>query len=169
MLIDEGLEAKDAERVLARTWEDGDHSKGDHLKVVDNPASLFKSLKQHGIKVAICTADSRVATEQFVKTEGLSDYVDTLVCGDDQESIPKPSPHNAHVICKRLGVDPLEAVMIGDTVADMGMGRSAELGATVGVLSGVGEVGDLDPQADHIVPSIQHVLPIVVDMEDKTA
>jgi hypothetical protein len=33
----------------------------------------------------------------------------------------------------------------------MGMGRSARLGSTVGVLSGVGEQRDLEPQADHLV------------------
>ena len=85
-----------------------------------------------------------------------------LVCGDDDISIPKPAPNNALTICKALNVDPTEAVVIGDTIADMGMGKSAQLGATVGVLSGVGRVCDLDDHADHIVPSIKHLLPIIL-------
>ncbi len=57
----------------------------------------------------------------------------------------------------------LQAVHVGDTIADIGMGRRANLGATVGVLSGVGGVDDLDPAgADHIVPSIKHILSIAL-------
>ncbi len=56
-----------------------------------------------------------------------------------------------------------QAVHVGDTIADIGMGRRAQLGATVGVLSGVGGVDDLDPAgADHIVPSIKHILSIAL-------
>jgi phosphoglycolate phosphatase-like HAD superfamily hydrolase len=41
--------------------------------------------------------------------------------------------------------------MVGDTVADMHMGRLAKLGTTVGVLSGVGDSHELGIHADHIV------------------
>ena len=41
--------------------------------------------------------------------------------------------------------------MVGDTLADMGMGRSAKLGANVGVLSGVGKRDELQKHADHLV------------------
>lgn len=41
--------------------------------------------------------------------------------------------------------------MVGDTLADMGMGRSANLGATIGVLSGIGAPEELDPHADYLV------------------
>lgn len=41
--------------------------------------------------------------------------------------------------------------MVGDTLADMGMGKSANLGATVGVLSGIGNHTELHPLADYLV------------------
>lgn len=41
--------------------------------------------------------------------------------------------------------------MVGDTLADMGMGRSAKLRGTIGVLSGVAGKEDLRPLADHLV------------------
>lgn len=46
--------------------------------------------------------------------------------------------------------------MVGDTLADMGMGKSAKLGATVGVLSGIGEHHELMPHADHLVSSMTY-------------
>lgn len=44
-----------------------------------------------------------------------------------------------------------EALVVGDTLADMGMGRSANLGGTVGVLSGICGNDELRPHADHVV------------------
>lgn len=43
--------------------------------------------------------------------------------------------------------------MVGDTLADMGMGRSANL-STVGVLSGIANRDELEPSADHLVNQI---------------
>lgn len=44
--------------------------------------------------------------------------------------------------------------MVGDTVADLGMARSARLGGSVAVLSGVGEHEDLHHLADHMVGAV---------------
>lgn len=124
---------------------------------------LFGSLQSHGVKVAICTADNRKPTEQFVSALGLGKYVDTMVCGDDEGAVPKPAPDNAYKICKELDIDLAQAIMVGDTIADLGMGRSASLGATIGVLSGVGEVKDLANTADHMIESVGQLLPLVLD------
>lgn len=129
---------------------------------LDNPAVLFRILQRAGVKVAVCTADCRRATQAFLDATGSSQYVDYLVCGDDPDSVPKPSGHNAIRICEALGVPAWEAVMVGDTQADLGMGREAGLGATVAVLSGVGDVDDLKEGSDHVVPSIKHVLEVVL-------
>ncbi len=52
--------------------------------------------------------------------------------------------------------------MVGDTLADMGMGRSAKLGGTIGVLSGVAIEKELSPMADHVVVDVGEVLPILL-------
>ena len=44
--------------------------------------------------------------------------------------------------------------MVGDTIADLGLARSAGLKAAVGVLSGVGNREHLEPHADILVYSI---------------
>ena len=40
----------------------------------------------------------------------MADCVDVMVCGDDEDAEPKPSPYNAIKICKTLGVDPAEVL-----------------------------------------------------------
>jgi phosphoglycolate phosphatase-like HAD superfamily hydrolase len=80
-----------------------------------------------------------------------------VVCGDDIDTQPKPNPHNALKICETLGIDPKvgfrnaninyrlmqEAFMVGDTLADVKMGRSAQLAGSIGVLSGIASKHEL--------------------------
>ncbi len=115
---------------------------------------MLESLQDEGIKVAICTSDSREGTEAFLENTSISHLVDRVVCGDDADSRPKPDPHNALRICSSLGVSPGAAIMVGDTPADTLMGQQAMLGLTVGVLSGVGGVEDL-ADADVIARDVQ--------------
>ena len=148
--------------IIKSAWPPGDHSRDNQsLKVLDNPASVFRTLRLLGIKVAVCTADSRRGTEQFLREHDAIGYVDMIVCGDDTDSVPKPDASNALRICERLDVDRDRAVMVGDTSADMRMGRAARLGATVAVLTGVGDVTHLESDADYVVPSISHVFEVV--------
>ena len=41
-------------------------------------------LKERGIKIAICTSDSREGTIEFLERMGLQSMVDIIVCGDDE-------------------------------------------------------------------------------------
>ncbi|PAV67533.1 hypothetical protein WR25_06692 [Diploscapter pachys] len=110
---------------------------------------LFRELKEMDIKIALCTADSRRATEEQMQILGIEHMLDDVVCGNDKGIIPKPSPHCAIQICKRLGVELDEAVMVGDTIADLKMGRVAGLRASVAVLSGVGTRETLSEYTDY--------------------
>lgn len=166
ILEHEGFSAAQAEKIVEKVWEHGDHS-GDNkdLKPICDLTEMFRLLHENGIKVAVCTADSRQSTEQFLKSLKAESYVDMVVCGDDPEAVPKPAAHNALMICNYLGVPPEGTVVVGDTVADLGMGRKAKLGATVAVLSGVGQVSDLDAQADVILPSIKDLISHVLSLK----
>jgi hypothetical protein len=46
------------------------------------------------------------------------------------------------------------------------LGKSAKLGWSVGVLSGVGQTSDLLPHADHIVENIEDILPLILPFDD---
>ena len=96
----------------------------------------FQWIDSLDIKIAICTSDSREGTEEFLNKLSLSSYVDMVLCGDDKDSISKPNPHNALFICEKLGVSPSKTIMVGDTPADTIMGQQAQLGLTLGVLTG---------------------------------
>ena len=80
---------------------------------------------------------------------------DTILCWGEV-NLPKPHPETIFSICRQLGVDPKEAVMLGDSVADMMTGKRAGVAVTVGILEGgVTPREELEKVADLVVNSIQ--------------
>jgi phosphoglycolate phosphatase len=114
---------------------------------------LFINIHKLGIKIAIATTDDRGPTEAMLKAFGVTDLVATLVCADDGIEA-KPAPDMVMTICQRMNVDPSNVIVIGDTVADLQMARSAGAGYVIGVLSGVGSLTNLTPLADILIDTI---------------
>ena len=54
----------------------------------------------------------------------------------------------------RLGVAPERTIVIGDSVADLAMGRAAGAARVYGVLTGVGTHEELAPHADEVLESV---------------
>jgi len=158
MLIKQGFSHWEAKNVLNKTWKDTPENM--QIKMTGNLRDLFTRLKEKNIKIAICTSDSREGTEEFLERLYLNHLVDLVVCGDDDVSVAKPAPHNAIHICKELNIDLSEAIMVGDTPADTIMGQTANLGLTIGVLTGVGTHEDLT-HADMIVDSVSEVVDLI--------
>lgn len=114
---------------------------------------LFTNIQQRGIKIAIATTDDRGATEAMLRAFGVTELLDTMVCADDGIKA-KPAPDMVTTICSRLNVDPDKSIVIGDTVADLRMARSAGAGRVIGVLSGVGSLENLTPLADILIDTV---------------
>jgi phosphoglycolate phosphatase len=53
-----------------------------------------------------------------------------------------------------MNIDPHKTVVVGDTVADLQMARSAGVGYVIGVLSGVGLLEHLTPLADILLDTV---------------
>ena len=97
-------------------------------------------LRERGTRVAVCTSDSRAATEAALAVLELR--VDAVVCGDDA-LMCTPSPEPIWHLCRRTQSTPAEAVFIGDTADDIHAGINAKCGRAWGVLSGGGGREDL--------------------------
>ncbi|VDN58720.1 unnamed protein product [Dracunculus medinensis] len=151
ILIRHGIASSEAIAYVDEAIKESNKVTTHSMKEIYDLQLLFNQLRENNVKIAICTSDSRFGTMNTLKKLKLDKLVDVVVCGDDAGAMPKPHPHNALSICRLLDVDPLDTLVVGDTLADMGMGRSANLGGTVGVLSGVCNGDELRPLADHIV------------------
>ena len=94
----------------------------------------IKALHDRGLQLAICSSRGRPTLEGFVKTFCLEDYVGMVVSANDVQH-HKPHPEPVQKILATLGVEPDEAVVVGDASYDILMGRNAGC-YTVGVTYG---------------------------------
>ena len=74
--------------------------------------------------VAIATTDDRDPTTRTIAALGIEALVDAVVCADDGVAA-KPDPAMIDRLCAGLGVPPARAAMVGDSIADLAMGRAA--------------------------------------------
>jgi phosphoglycolate phosphatase len=96
----------------------------------DTPSELFagveallRTLTERGHYIAIATGKGRVGLDKALDDTGLRNYFDYTRCADETRS--KPHPQMLEEIMERLGVEPNDTVMIGDTEYDMQMANNA--------------------------------------------
>jgi phosphoglycolate phosphatase-like HAD superfamily hydrolase len=113
---------------------------------------LFGRLRGDGRRIAVVTTDDRAPTDATLRALGVRAAVEAMVCGDDGFPM-KPEPDPVFAICQVYGSKPSRVAVIGDTPADIAMGRAADAGRVVGVRSGIGRDSDL-ADADAIIDSV---------------
>jgi phosphoglycolate phosphatase len=154
VLLTAGVGGEEAERALEATWHAPDPV-ATAQAMTDLPA-LFDTLRRRGRRVAVATSDDRDPTERTMAALGLTDRIDALACADDGIA-GKPAPDMVLHLCATLGVEPARTAVVGDTAADLLMGRAAGAGLVVGVLTGVGGRDDLAPIADAVIASVEEL------------
>ena len=87
-----------------------------------------KALHEAGFKTVLVTNKMRRVTEHFLARSGLGADLDALVAGDDTEH-PKPAPDMLLIACRKVGVEPAYAVMVGDSENDAWAAKAAGIRA----------------------------------------
>lgn len=154
VLVANGVSETDAERALEATWHAPDPVAS--ARPVTDLALLFDRLREVGCRIAVATTDDRAPTERTLAALGVADRIHATVCADDGIAV-KPAPDMVLHLCATLGVEPARAAVVGDTAADLQMGRAAGAGLVVAVLTGVGGRGDLTPLADAVIASVEEL------------
>jgi pyrophosphatase PpaX len=77
-----------------------------------------------GLRTALVTSKNSVELERFLSRFVATEAIDASVCASDVYQ-PKPHPESAFLACSRLGVEPAQAMMIGDSVFDIRCARQA--------------------------------------------
>jgi phosphoglycolate phosphatase len=150
VLREGGLSDGQAERVLAGAWFVPDAAATAHP--LTDLGELFDGLRRHGLKIAIATSDDRAPTQATLFALGIASRVDRIYCADDGRPV-KPAPEAVLAACAELNVDAAKAAVVGDSVADLLMARSAGALA-IGVASGVSPASVLQPHADLVLESV---------------
>lgn len=89
-------------------------------------AGLLQWLKDQGIKTAVITGKGKRAYRLSSEALNMRGFFQLAITGDDVEK-PKPDPEGIHKALDILGIDPADAVFIGDSNADILAGKAAGL------------------------------------------
>ncbi len=105
-----------------------------------SPSELFTGtrevlteLQERGYLLAVATGKGRQGLNYALESTGLSELFDLTRCAD--EAYSKPHPEMLNQILEQTGVEPGQALMIGDTEYDLEMAVNAgvpSLGVTYG-------------------------------------
>ncbi|MDO5058664.1 MAG: HAD-IA family hydrolase [Neisseria sp.] len=119
---------------IVRAYQAFSHSP-QRSKTVLFPQALpcLKTLQKQGYWLAVATGKGRKGLDLAMADTETADIWFATRCAD--ESVPKPAPDMVLEICERLGVEPKNTVVVGDTTYDLDMAANAKA-AAVGVLTG---------------------------------
>ncbi len=152
-----GLGSEAAGRALDAVWHAPDPVA--LARPVTDLVALFGAIRGRGIVIAVATSDDRDPTERTLAALGVADLVDAIVCADDGVPVKPASDMVVHV-ATALGRSPARSAVVGDSIADLQMGRAAGVARVYGVLTGVGTDEDLAPLADEVLGSVADLLPL---------
>jgi phosphoglycolate phosphatase len=150
VLVDAGVPPETAEAAVAGAWHSPDPVT--LARPLVDLVSLLGRLGAGGRRLAVATSDDRAPTLATLAALGVAGHLAAVVCADDPVA-SKPSGDPVLYCCRLLGIDPARTAVVGDSPADMAMGRAAGAGLVIGVRTGIGRDGDL-AAADVILDSV---------------
>ncbi len=107
-----------------------------HVQHIENVPAVIEELFNRGYLMAVVTTDDTGQAINNLEKLNIRHYFH-VVLGCDSVKNCKPAPDLVLQACRLLNVEPSRVAVIGDTPADMEMGRRAEVAYRVGVSSGV--------------------------------
>lgn len=153
-----GYSWDDAKNLAGRAYAEADKSMEPPYGAVllKDVEKALKKLKEHGFKLAIASTDARSRTVISFKILKVDRLFDVFV-GPEDVANGKPAPDMILEILKRTDCSAQNAVMIGDSLQDIKMGRNAEVRACIGVLTGITARADLERSADVVIDSVARI------------
>lgn len=132
------------------------------------PSSIFPGVDEllgglgvKGAQLAVATGKSRRGLDRALRTSGLGARFAITRCADETRS--KPDPLMLREILNHFGLQPDQAVMIGDTVYDMDMAARAGVPA-IGVTWGVHDADQLAAyQPVQVVHEVEDLSAVLLD------
>lgn len=161
-LIERGFRAagspiKDAEvdRLVPRFMEIYTACATDNTNLVPHARDVLEHFYHAGIKQGLCTNKPIAVTRQILGALDISGYFQSVV-GGDSTGMKKPHPLPLLTCLEELSTPPQDAVMIGDSGADVGAARAANVPVIL-VPDGYTGVPAVSLGADYVVGNLADI------------
>lgn len=121
---------------------------------------LLDHLSALGTKAAVVSSSRNAA--EVLRAAGLGSRFEVVVDGvvaERDEIAGKPAPDTFLAAAERLGVAPIEAVVVEDAVSGVAAGAAGGFGLVVGVDRGAGRQALLDAGAGLVVADLAELVP----------
>jgi phosphoglycolate phosphatase len=129
----------------------------------DDLPGLLAGLRASGYALGVATHDSEQGARVQLGVAGAETAFD-FIAGYDSGHGLKPGPGMLLAFGEAAGVAPASIAMVGDSRHDLEVAHSAGAAMAIGVLTGPAKHADLAPYADHILPSIEHLPPLLAQL-----
>jgi phosphoglycolate phosphatase len=129
----------------------------EHGRLAPGARETVAELRRRGFRLGLASNDSIGGLEASLGPHHILDLFDFRV-GCDSGFGAKPDPRMVQAFCAAVGVAPSAVAVVGDAAHDLIMGRAAGVGLTVGLLGGTSGRQDLEPYADRIIETLEHLL-----------
>ncbi len=142
--LDDTLIRTDMLRPLreARKWREAVQRASDTV-LFDGVAQLLEGLAERGIAWGVVTTSVSYYATAVLAHHGIT--APALVAFHDAP--PKPSPAGIHLVSQRLGIDPTEAIGVGDAITDLQAYRAAGVRSVGALWSPAFAAGEWDDTA----------------------
>jgi phosphoglycolate phosphatase len=115
---------------------------------------VLKFLSEAGLKLGILSAAATANVQAFVKRHHLEPYIQLQQGVDEGPS--KPDPALFLQACQTLGVEPMSALMVGDSAGDIEMARRAGAAGCIGICWGTPAAAHLE-RADVAIAQLDEI------------
>lgn len=128
------------------------------VELYPNVIETLTELKNRGLILTIASSRSKASLTNYIKDLGIEALI-SYVLGADDVVEGKPNPEPVNRTLEKFGFKPEEAIVVGDTVFDVDMGKNAGT-KTCGVTYGNGSRESISA-ADWVIDDFGHLLEIV--------
>lgn len=97
---------------------------GEKARIFDGVIEGLQDMRAQGLRIAVVTNKPAEFTDPLLERIGLRAYFDAVVSGDSVAR-KKPDPMPVLHACGLLGVEPVEAVVVGDSMNDASAAKAA--------------------------------------------
>jgi phosphoglycolate phosphatase len=122
--------------------------------------ATLRHLNGAGMKLGVATSDSYQGIHNTLQSFDVIPEFDFL-CGYDSGHGVKPEAGMVLAFCQAMSLDPAEVIVVGDNCHDMEMGKNAQAGFCVGVLTGTSTRDELEALADVVFDDISELVQLI--------
>lgn len=127
-----------------------------YIKPIDEAVVFIKQLKSLGLKIGIVTSDSVESTNLTLKINNWKSLFDIII-GRESSSDTKESGIPTKLALEKLGANPENTIMVGDSSTDYLSAKNAGIEKTILVSTGQVDKKELKKYSNYTVESMKEI------------